>query len=186
MSIVFTPKLQSAISFAAESHRNQTRKNENQTPYIMHPFSVMLIASEYTEVEETLITCLLHDVVEDCGVAFEEIEEIFGIEVKDNVYHLSEPKFFGSPDNTLSWKERKDNYLALLQVASKEALLAASCDKIHNMSTINRDLINKGTFWFLDSVLEILENRKSELPENLITKYKNTLDKIKSEFAVEV
>lgn len=172
-----------AINFAAESHRGQNRKNEMETPYIAHPYSVMLICSEYTSNEDILISTLLHDVVEDCGVTFEEIESIFGASVKNIVYHVTEPAFFGSTDNPLTWKERKENYLALLEVGPAESLLVASCDKIHNMSTMSRDLVHQGTFWFLENALKILESRVSEMPSGLLTKYKNTLDKIKSEFA---
>jgi (p)ppGpp synthase/HD superfamily hydrolase len=183
MSINFTPRLQLAINFAAESHRGQNRKNEMETPYIAHPYSVMLIISEYTDDENVYIGCLLHDTVEDCGVTFLEIESLFGVEIKNIVYHVTEPAFFGSPDNPLSWKEKKENYLALLETGTSEALLVAASDKIHNMSTLSRDLVHKGTFWFLERVLEIFENRKSEMPDDLLNKYKNTLDKIKSEFA---
>lgn len=182
MSITFTPRLQSAINFAAESHRGQNRKNENETPYIAHPYSVMLILSEYTDDEDIYISCLLHDVVEDCGVGFEEIGNMFGKRVRDIVYHVTEPKFFGTDSNPLTWKERKENYMALLETGPAESLLVAICDKIHNMSTMNKTLVHKGTFWFLDKVLEIFENRKSDLPGNSLEKYKQSLENTKRKY----
>ena len=182
MNIKFTPRLQLAINFAAESHRDQNRKNENKTPYISHPYSVMLLASEYTENEDIFISCLLHDVVEDCGVSLEEIEELFGGKVREIIYHVTEPKFFGSTGNTLTWREKKENYLALLESGPSEALMVAICDKIHNMSTINKDLVHQGTFWFLDKVLEILESRKSEIPDQEIERSKESLKTVKDKF----
>lgn len=183
MTIEFTPRLQLAINFAAESHRNQNRKNENETPYIAHPYSVMLLASEYTNNEDIFISCLLHDVVEDCGVTFEQIEDIFGPNVKNIVYHVTEPKFFGTDQNPLSWKEKKENYLALLETGPSEALIVAICDKIHNMSTMNGQLVHNGTFWFLDLVGLIVDNRKDELNENLYNKFQERLLSSKSLFA---
>jgi hypothetical protein len=130
-----------------------------------------------------LFAMLLHDTVEDCGVSFEEIENMFGERVKDIVYHVTEPKFFGSDSNPLTWKERKENYLALLETGPAESLLVAICDKIHNMSTINKNLVHEGTFWFLDKVLEIFENRKSEIPESLLNKYKLSLKETRDKYA---
>lgn len=182
MSITFTPRLQSAINFAAECHRGQNRKNENETPYIAHPYSALLILSEYTNDEDIYVAMLLHDTVEDCGVSFEEIEKMFGERVKDIVYHVTEPKFFGSDSNPLTWKERKENYLALLETGPTESLLVATCDKIHNMSTINKNLVHQGTFWFLDKVMEILESRSTEISQPLIDKYKNKLSETKTKF----
>ncbi len=182
MSITFTPRLQSAINFAAECHRGQNRKNENETPYIAHPYSALLILSEYTSDEDIYIAMLLHDIVEDCGVSFEEIENMFGERVKNIVYHVTEPKFFGTDSNPLTWKERKENYLALLETGPAESLLVATCDKIHNMSTINKNLVHQGTFWFLDKVMEILESRSTEISQPLIDKYKNKLSETKTKF----
>lgn len=182
MNIKFTPRLQLAINFAAESHRDQNRKNENKTPYISHPYSVMLLASEYTENEDIFISCLLHDVVEDCGVSLEEIEELFGGKVREIIYHVTEPKFFGSTGNTLTWKEKKENYLALLESGPSEALMVAICDKIHNMSTMSEPLVHKGTFWFLDLVQQILNGRQQEIPENLYNKFVARLNASKQIF----
>lgn len=108
---------------------------------------------------------------------------MFGERVKDIVYHVTEPKFFGSDSNPLTWKERKENYLALLETGPAESLLVAICDKIHNMSTINKNLVHEGTFWFLDKVLEIFENRKSEIPESLLNKYKLSLKETRDKYA---
>ena len=182
MSIVFTARLQAAINFAAESHRGQNRKNENETPYIDHPYSAMLILSEYTSDEDVYISMLLHDTVEDCGVSFEQIESMFGKRVRDIVYHVTEPKFFGTDSNPLTWKERKENYLALLEVGPSESLLVATCDKIHNMSTMNNTLVHMGTFWFLDLVKEILDSRKSEIPSDLYDKFNTRLEYSKQIF----
>ena len=60
--INYTQRLEHAINIATFAHRNQKRKSE--LPYIVHPFSTMLIASNVTE-EDVLIACLFHDIFED-------------------------------------------------------------------------------------------------------------------------
>ena len=64
MSISLTPRLQQAITQAATSHDGHYRKGSTK-PYVTHVVSVMLIASEYTDDEDILIACLLHDIMED-------------------------------------------------------------------------------------------------------------------------
>ena len=181
MNIKFTPRLQLAINFAAESHRDQNRKNENKTPYISHPYSVMLLASEYTENEDIFISCLLHDVVEDCGVGLEEIEELFGGKVRDNL-PCDWAKVFWIYRKHINLEREERTYLALLESGPREALMVAICDKIHNMSTMSEPLVHKGTFWFLDLVQEILNGRQQEIPESLYNKFVARLDASKQIF----
>jgi hypothetical protein len=47
---------------------------------------------------------------------------------------------------------------------------------------MNKTLVHEGTFWFLDKVLEIFESRKSEIPADVIDRYKIALSKAKSDF----
>ncbi len=76
---------QHAASFAANAHRHQTRNDG--TPYIAHPFRVaMTIACQFNFAdEEVLAAALLHDVIEDCGVDYDELCDAFGSRVADLV-----------------------------------------------------------------------------------------------------
>lgn len=64
------------LKFAAYKHRNQRRKDTNQTPYINHPINVATILSTegHIDDEAVLMAALLHDTVEDTETSFEEIE----------------------------------------------------------------------------------------------------------------
>lgn len=64
------------LQYAALKHRDQRRKNENQTPYINHPINVATILSMEGNIddESILMAALLHDTVEDTDATFEEIE----------------------------------------------------------------------------------------------------------------
>lgn len=62
------------LPFMREKHRGQFRDGKERLPYEAHPLAVCLHALLLgVEDEETLSVCLLHDVVEDCGVSPEEL-----------------------------------------------------------------------------------------------------------------
>ena len=62
-----------ALAYAKRAHAGQTRKN-SRVPYINHPLTVCCHAIALGLIEEEIWTaCLLHDVVEDCGISCEEL-----------------------------------------------------------------------------------------------------------------
>jgi (p)ppGpp synthase/HD superfamily hydrolase len=64
--------LETAIAFAAVMHRGQVDKGGE--PYILHPLRIM----GKMVTREQRIAAVLHDVVEDCDVSLEKIEQMFG------------------------------------------------------------------------------------------------------------
>lgn len=64
-------QLANAIAFAAEKHKGQFDKGGN--PYILHPIAVMKLLE--TEDQELMAIAMLHDIVEDCKVTYEQLEE---------------------------------------------------------------------------------------------------------------
>ncbi len=90
-----------AYVFAEESHRGQFRKSGE--PYIAHPLSAADSLADLRLDAPTIMAALLHDVIEDCGVTFGEIESRFGREVAtlvDGVTKLTRMDF--TPDVTAS------------------------------------------------------------------------------------
>ncbi len=61
------PTLEDAILLAVQAHRGQVDKVGQ--PYIVHPLRVML----RLEGEAAQIVGVLHDVVEDCGISFDDL-----------------------------------------------------------------------------------------------------------------
>ncbi|WP_460146435.1 HD domain-containing protein [Pseudomonas sp. S2_A02] len=59
--------LERAIAIAAAAHEGQVDKGG--APYILHPLKVMLRVSTLDE----RIVAVLHDVVEDCGISFDDL-----------------------------------------------------------------------------------------------------------------
>lgn len=59
--------LERAITIAAAAHEGQVDKGG--APYILHPLRVMLRVNT----QEERIVAVLHDVVEDCGISFDDL-----------------------------------------------------------------------------------------------------------------
>ena len=68
-----------AYHFADEKHSGQTRLSGE--PYIEHPLQTAMFLADLRLDPSTLAAALLHDVMEDCQVPYEELQERFGEEV---------------------------------------------------------------------------------------------------------
>jgi len=75
--------LDQAILLAIDAHRGQYDKAG--APYILHPLRVMLAQHD----DPRRIAAVLHDVVEDCSVAIEDLRIGFGDAVADAVEALT-------------------------------------------------------------------------------------------------
>lgn len=78
-----------ALLFAEKAHGEQKRKYTGEK-YIFHPIEVMKIVSTICNDDAMFMAALLHDTVEDTKVTIEEIEEKFGLEVKNIVSDLTD------------------------------------------------------------------------------------------------
>lgn len=78
-----------AVEFAVKAHNTQRRKFVDE-PYVAHPIRVAEIVAELTQDEDAVIAALLHDVLEDTQVKYEEIEDRFGFRVAFLVYELTD------------------------------------------------------------------------------------------------
>ena len=73
-------KIKEAFEFANEAHKGVKRRSGE--PYILHPLAVAKIAVKEIGLGTTsVISALLHDVVEDTVMTDEEIKQEFGAEV---------------------------------------------------------------------------------------------------------
>ena len=123
-----------AIAFAAEKHKEQTRKGTS-VPYIVHPMEAAAIAATMSDDACVIAAAVLHDVLEDCeGVTQDDIENAFGAHVADLV---SAETCSASED--ASWKERKQATLDQLVIADEEQLIVALSDKLSNIRAMKRD-----------------------------------------------
>ena len=68
--MIYTEMTKKALKLCFEAHKNQVDKSG--MPYVFHPFHL----AEQMETEDTVITALLHDVVEDTEYTIEDIKEM--------------------------------------------------------------------------------------------------------------
>lgn len=80
-----------AEAFATAAHEavNQKRKFTDE-PYIVHPRAVASVVQRLqVHSWEQIVLAWLHDTVEDTGVTRETIRIIFGSEIADGIYYLT-------------------------------------------------------------------------------------------------
>lgn len=66
--MIYTPLTKKAMQIAFNAHKEQVDKNN--MPYIYHPIHL----AEQMDDEESICVALLHDVVEDTDMTFEQLE----------------------------------------------------------------------------------------------------------------
>ncbi len=132
-----TEQFDEALAYAAELHRNQTRKGEDGIPYVGHLLSVSSLVIEAGGSQTQAIAALLHDAVEDQGgpPTLAAIESRFGAEVAKIVSECSDTDEVPKPP----WEERKQRYIDHLGEASDDTILVSLADKLDNARAILRD-----------------------------------------------
>jgi GTP diphosphokinase / guanosine-3',5'-bis(diphosphate) 3'-diphosphatase len=65
------------VAFAA----HEAQKRDNGEPYITHPLAVATILAGYRLDASSIVTALLHDVIEDTPVTLAAVQKRFGAEV---------------------------------------------------------------------------------------------------------
>lgn len=187
-STVDCPLIKRADAFAEEAHRDQLRKTGE--PYITHPRRVAGLVREYVSpevpyFEELQAAALLHDVVEDCGVRLEEIEEEFGQEVQTIValvtnltFNEKLPRHLRTVvKHVLMEKRRQECSLG------KYATTLKALDRIHNLICCRTsELLDFAALQLLESehLFKVVENSILTGPLKL------SFDQILVRFRVEI
>ena len=125
--------IQKAYVFTAKVHHGQLR--ESGEPYLIHPLNVAWILADWNMDEETVVTGLLHDTVEDTVASREEIEELFGptvAQMVDGVTKISRVVLSDVADQ----KAESLRKMILAMGRDIRVILVKLADRIHNMRTI--------------------------------------------------
>lgn len=120
-----------ALSFAADKHRDQRRKDDRGSPYINHPIAVARVLCEEAGVTDAAVLCaaLLHDTVEDTDTSSEELDAQFGAEIGGIVMEVTD-------DKRLPKAERKRLQIEHAAGISHSAKLIKLADKICNLRDV--------------------------------------------------
>jgi GTP pyrophosphokinase len=138
--------VEQAYEYAAACHQGQTRKSGE--PYIAHPLETALFLADLHLDVGTIIAALLHDVMEDCGITFTNLETRFGPEVArlvDGVTKLTrlDSRFHDSANGATPADDADRLYAESLRkmlVAMAEdvrVVLIKLADRLHNMRTLD-------------------------------------------------
>jgi len=122
-----------AFGFALEAHKHDLRASGE--PYFTHPYEVaMIIASEFPLDDITVVSTLLHDVVEDTDFDIDLLAKEFGKEVADIVDGVTKiGGIFRGHDITKAENYRK---MLLSMVEDVRVILVKIADRLHNMRTL--------------------------------------------------
>ena len=133
-----------ALNYASNAHQGQLR--ESGEPFIEHPISIALRLADMRLDTTTIQAALLHDVIEDCGISFKQLETDFGNDVAklvDGVTKLKRldmisengamVKQIAKPEATRAASLRK---MLVAMADDVRVVLIKLADRLHNMQTL--------------------------------------------------
>ena len=126
--------LNRAYVYTVQKHGSQKRASGD--PYFSHPVEVAGLMTDLQLDQETIMTALLHDTVEDTLATIEDIEANFGHEVArlvDGVTKLS--KIEAMPEDERAAENLRKFLLAMSE--DIRVLLVKLADRLHNMRTLH-------------------------------------------------
>ncbi|HAP32755.1 MAG TPA: (p)ppGpp synthetase [Firmicutes bacterium] len=123
-----------AYQFALSAHADQKRVSGDS--YITHPLGVACILTELELDLVTIITGLLHDVLEDTPVTYADLEREFGGEVAglvDGATKLSRMEFRSKEEQQAeTWRK-----MFVAMARDIRVILVKLADRTHNMRTLH-------------------------------------------------
>ncbi len=126
--------VQKAYEFANKNHEGQHRKSGE--PYIIHPLNVAYILATAGLDEPTICAALLHDIVEDTKVTYQDVVDIFGQEIADLVEGVTKLTQF--QQNITVKEQQVEDYRKMFLAMGKDirVILIKLADRLHNMRTL--------------------------------------------------
>jgi GTP pyrophosphokinase len=138
--------IEKAYHFAEECHNGQKRMSGG--PYIEHPLQTALFLAELHLDATTIAAALLHDVIEDCNITYDDLKVRFGEDVAklvDSVTKLTRMDLAlmdkDDPQQASAFQEDRLHAESLrkMLVAMAEdvrVVLIKLADRLHNMRTL--------------------------------------------------
>ncbi len=126
-------KIREAFEFAREAHGSQLRMDGS--PYITHPVAAAIIIAEMGLDEESIISAILHDCIEDTDVTHQDIAKRFGNDVANIVEGVTK---LTRMTYTSKEEEQMENLRKMLLAMARDirVILIKMADRLHNMRTM--------------------------------------------------
>ena len=122
-----------AYYYAEQAHMGQFRRSGE--PYITHPLEVANILASIRMDHQTLMAAMLHDVIEDTGIAKNAIDKQFGDVVADLVDGVSK---LAKIEYETQAEKQAENFqkMALAMAKDLRVIVIKLSDRLHNMRTL--------------------------------------------------
>lgn len=132
-------QIKKAYEFALRKHGDQLRKSGE--PYIIHPLETAIYLVEWKMDAPTIITGLLHDVLEDTNATEEEITAKFGQHITEMVKSVTKVSKISEENRSRENYENTNNeyLIRVIMSVSKDLrpVMVKLADRMHNMQTIH-------------------------------------------------
>ena len=127
-----TQRITAACDFANQAHEGVVRKSGE--PYIIHPIEVACILGEMRLDADSLMSALLHDVIEDTDISKDEISTLFGVTVAELVDGVTKLTLSKDKQHNKAASFRK---ILLATLHDPRVIIIKLADRLHNMSTLD-------------------------------------------------
>src|SRR3989344_4823103 len=124
--------IKKAFDYASQIHAKEKRMSGD--PYIIHPIAVSLKIAKLKLDAQTIAAALLHDTIENQGIAIAEIKRLFGDEIAflvDGVTKVDKVRYHGIERAVESIRKM---FLALAE--DIRVVIIKLMDRLHNMKTL--------------------------------------------------
>ncbi len=122
-----------AYYYAEQAHDGQRRRSGE--PYVTHPLAVSNILADMHMDHQSLMAAMLHDVIEDTGIAKEALTAQFGetvSELVDGVSKLTQMNF----ETKAEAQAENFQKMAMAMARDIRVILVKLADRLHNMRTL--------------------------------------------------
>lgn len=127
-------KVEKAFTFARDKHDGQKRKNNEN--YIVHPVSVAILVLDLANDINMVLAAILHDTIEDTDATPEQLEKLFGRDVRQVVEGVTKLGKF----ELMSMEERQaENFRRMFLAMANDirVVFVKLSDRLHNMRTLH-------------------------------------------------
>lgn len=123
-----------AYAYADQAHEGQKRNSGE--PYIIHPLHVAYILAQLKMDDATICGGLLHDVLEDTTITFDQMEKDFGSEITTLVDGVTKLKRIASRSKI---ENQVDNYRKMVMAMANDirVIIIKLADRLHNLRTLD-------------------------------------------------